>query len=259
MGPKAAAAKVCEVCEVQTSKYRCSACPVRYCSVACYKTHKDGACVATSAGASAPAPSLEPDSTASTSQAADPTAEAATAPAPAPEAAPPAPLRPLTSLKWPPEPDESIFTDPLKRDDPKPLRQAELERIATSAPLRELLAEPALIKVLSALDTLPTLKARHAALARVLGVDGESLARPAARALLSRDSPPPLGDLIAGVGGAASQGDDWGADGWWLGDGERVWVGPEERRLMRLWAGVVVGAIDEGEGAWGSGGLEWEV
>ncbi|KAL1411174.1 hypothetical protein Q8F55_002124 [Vanrija albida] len=252
MGPKAATAKVCEVCEVQTSKYRCSACPVRYCSVACYKTHKDGACIASSAGASAPAPSLEPD--ASTSQPADPTP----APAPAPEPAPPAPLRPLTSLKWPPEPDDAIFTDPLKRDDPKPLRQAELERISTSEPLRELLAEPALVRVLSALDSLPSSKARHAALARVLGVDGESLARPAARALLSRDSPPPLGELIAGVG-RSGESDDWGADGWWLGEGERVWVGPEERRLMRLWAGVVVGAIDEGEGAWGAGGLEWEV
>jgi len=41
------------------------------------------------------------------------------------------PLKPLTDLLWPPEPDPSIFTDPLKRDDPKPLRHEELLRIGT--------------------------------------------------------------------------------------------------------------------------------
>ena len=39
------------------------------------------------------------------------------------------PLRPLTEISWPPEPDASVFTDPLKRDDPKPLRREELMRI----------------------------------------------------------------------------------------------------------------------------------
>jgi len=39
------------------------------------------------------------------------------------------PLKPLTDISWPPEPDASIFTDPLKRDDPKPLRREELMRI----------------------------------------------------------------------------------------------------------------------------------
>jgi hypothetical protein len=38
-------------------------------------------------------------------------------------------LRPLTSLSWPPEPDSAVFSDPLKRDDPKPLRHDELLRI----------------------------------------------------------------------------------------------------------------------------------
>jgi hypothetical protein len=39
------------------------------------------------------------------------------------------PLKPLTDISWPPEPDAGIFTDPLKRDDPKPLRREELMRI----------------------------------------------------------------------------------------------------------------------------------
>lgn len=31
----------CEVCEVCDSKYRCPSCRILYCSVACYKSHKD--------------------------------------------------------------------------------------------------------------------------------------------------------------------------------------------------------------------------
>ena len=42
------------------------------------------------------------------------------------------PLKPLTDISWPPEPDSSVFTDPLKRDDPKPLRPEELMRIGES-------------------------------------------------------------------------------------------------------------------------------
>ena len=43
-------------------------------------------------------------------------------------------LKPLKDLLWPPEPDSSIFTDPLKRDDPKPLRHEELLRIGEMFP-----------------------------------------------------------------------------------------------------------------------------
>lgn len=202
------------------------------------------------------------------------------------------PLKKLTDLKWPPEPDESIFSDPLKREDPKPLRHAELERIgkslpyllplihthppqselipATSPDLRSLLSNPTLRAVLSALDSFQSPKSRHAALARLLGVDSQSLAKPAASALMERHSPPPLHALLGAlddsspastptVEGMGSGGrDDWGASGWWLGYNEkRVWVGPEERRLMRLWADAVSEAI----GGWGmrEGQLAWEV
>ncbi|KAL4660612.1 zinc finger HIT domain-containing protein 3 isoform X1 [Arapaima gigas] len=34
--------KVCGVCEEQVPKYRCPTCKVRYCSLSCYKKHKDG-------------------------------------------------------------------------------------------------------------------------------------------------------------------------------------------------------------------------
>ncbi len=41
-------------------------------------------------------------------------------------------VKPLTEVFWPPEPDPDIFTDPLSRDDPKPLRREELMRIGMS-------------------------------------------------------------------------------------------------------------------------------
>jgi hypothetical protein len=41
-----------------------------------------------------------------------------------------------------------------------------------------------------------------------------------------------------------------------------VWIGEEEKKIMRLFAGAVCQAIDGGEGeelSWGQGGLSWEV
>ncbi len=77
----------------------------------CYKRHKEGCVATTEAG---PAPSLEPEAPSSAQP--EKTEE-------------PKHLRPLTSLMWPPEPDPMVFSDPLRRDDPKPLRPVELERI----------------------------------------------------------------------------------------------------------------------------------
>lgn len=124
---------------------------------------------------------------------------------------------------------------------------------ATSKPLREVLESPALVKVLTCLDSLPA-NLRQSSLARILGVDRESLAKPAAEALL-RASPPPLQDLLG-----ERKREESGTDGWWLGRGEgRVWIGDEERRVVKIWAGVTVQAIDGGEGDWGRGELGWQV
>ncbi|EJT46331.1 hypothetical protein A1Q1_05160 [Trichosporon asahii var. asahii CBS 2479] len=177
------------------------------------------------------------------------------------------PLKKLTDLKWPPEPDESIFSDPLKREDPKPLRHAELERIERANPshiprsaLPPVKPDPPRSPQRSGQFPIPQIAAR----------DSQSLAKPAASALMERHSPPPLHALLGAlddsspastptVEGMGSGGrDDWGASGWWLGYNEkRVWVGPEERRLMRLWADAVSEAI----GGWGmrEGQLAWEV
>nr|XP_031859612.1 uncharacterized protein CI109_004887 [Kwoniella shandongensis]KAA5526684.1 hypothetical protein CI109_004887 [Kwoniella shandongensis] len=190
---------------------------------------------------------------------------------------PPKPLRPLTSLSWPPEPEESIFTDPLKREDPKPLRREELLRITTSSSLRTLLNTTSLPSILRLLDSLPP-SARHSMLSRLLGLDPQTLSQPAgstASFLSGRDSPPPLDELLNTIVAARSTSSGTGTgtgtgtgneDGWWLrgSGGEKIWIGEEEKKIMRLFAGSVCTAIDgkadgEGEIAWGQGGLEWEV
>jgi hypothetical protein len=108
------------------------------CSVACYKQHKgrfaswcyivvadsvENACtISKTTAAHAPAPILDAaggPSAASTTQ--DTKADARNNEE--------TPLKPLTDISWPPEPDSSVFTDPLKRDDPKPLRREALMRI----------------------------------------------------------------------------------------------------------------------------------
>ncbi|XP_037324047.2 zinc finger HIT domain-containing protein 3 [Pungitius pungitius] len=33
--------QICSVCSEHTPKYKCPACKIRYCSLGCYKTHKD--------------------------------------------------------------------------------------------------------------------------------------------------------------------------------------------------------------------------
>lgn len=126
------------------------------------------------------------------------------------------------------------------------------------------MATPSLARILRILDSLPTPNARSSCLARLLGVDEISLSKPGQETLLSqRDSPPPLGDLLNALSGRVE--DDRRATedgGWWLGrDQERIWIGEEEKRLMRVWAGIVVQSIDgDGRGdEWGRGDLSWEV
>jgi len=102
-------------------------------------------------------------------------------------------------------------------------------------------------------------------LARLLGVDEISLSKPGQETLLSqRDSPPPLEDLLRAFNGNAEEEKRGSADneGWWLGkDADRIWIGEEEKRMMRVWAGVVVQAIDgDGRGdEWGQGNLSWDI
>jgi len=64
-----------------------------------------------------------------------------------------------------------MFVDPLTRDDPKPLNNAQYLSIATSAKLRSMLREnPRLPLLLGSLDSLPSRFGRERAFEAVLGV-----------------------------------------------------------------------------------------
>ena len=204
-------------------------------------------------------------------------------------------LKHLSELRWPPEPDAAIFTDPLLREDPKPLRKEELMRIgqsvlpgfkypvctalidtnlihvtATSPQLRLLLANSTLPQILRILDKLPNSHTRSSALSRLLSIDPISLSKPDGSTFLNeRSSPPPLHELLSTISGAGQDREEekrvtGNEDGWWLGhEGSkegRIWIGGEAKRLMRLWARVVCMSIDGGQGdEWGQGSLAWEV
>ncbi|SNX81756.1 uncharacterized protein MEPE_00461 [Melanopsichium pennsylvanicum] len=90
-------------------------------------------------------------------------------------------LRPLSSLKFPPEPDPLIFLDPLRRDDPKPLLPSQLVRIAKDPVLRSILTPStrlhpnghkpkSLERAIVSLDALPTDQYRNAAIEMILGI-----------------------------------------------------------------------------------------
>ncbi|WVQ73162.1 hypothetical protein IAR50_002726 [Cryptococcus sp. DSM 104548] len=252
---------LCEVCSKSPSKYRCPICPTKYCSVVCFKEHKMVCSGVTQTTQSAPEPQAVPelasDALLSDQGEGEPQLEEEVVEEPQKP-----PLRSLSSLKWPPEPDPGIFTDPLLKDDPKPLRQEELLRIARSKSLRALLADTTLIAILQLLDSLP-LSARHATLSRLVGLDTQSLSSSSNALVSGRDSPPPLGDLLEAFSGTKKDVSIDERDGWWLyGPDGRIWITEKERDLMRLFAGSVCLSIDGKEGsgeiAWGQGDLAWD-
>ncbi|KAG0696966.1 hypothetical protein DFH29DRAFT_984474 [Suillus ampliporus] len=130
---------LCHVCHETESKYTCAKCRATvYCSVGCYKLHKEVA---------EDVETLDD----------------------------PKPLRSLTSLNWPYVPEESAYPDPLKRDDPRPLQLRQYEAIATSAAVRRALeSNPRLPELLTSLDKLRGAD-REDALHRALGVDSRQL------------------------------------------------------------------------------------
>ncbi|KAG2745933.1 hypothetical protein P692DRAFT_20836479, partial [Suillus brevipes Sb2] len=146
---------LCHVCNETESKYTCATCRVTvYCSVGCYKRHKES-CGSTETSAvtreAVPLPS------------ADETVED------------PIPLRPLTTLNWPYVPEESAYPDPLKRDDPRPIQLHQYEAIATSAAVRHALeSNPRLPELLTSIDKLRGAD-REDALHRALGIDTRQL------------------------------------------------------------------------------------
>lgn len=161
-----------------------------YCSVNCYKAHKDRACsAATTQGSSATtqgssAATVDPGI--SQSRTSGGIGHKGTF-----DAKVPSPLRPLTSLKWPYIPEEPSYEDPLKRNDPKPLRMHQYEAIATSPAVRKALtAHPSLPVLLRQIDALRG-QEREDALQEALGVGAaDDLGLSASRHTYGRSSEP---------------------------------------------------------------------
>ncbi|KAL4078237.1 hypothetical protein V8B97DRAFT_2021401 [Scleroderma yunnanense] len=145
----------CQVCDKLNSKYTCSTCKAtRYLTIdleTCTSSSRVKSSAPSTSGAVPPT---------------DPTSDTLEDPSP---------LRALTSLNWPYIPDDSTYDDPLKRDDPKPLKLHQYEAIATSPTIRSLLASnPHLRTLLTNIDSLRGAE-REEALQRALGVDGKQL------------------------------------------------------------------------------------
>ncbi|KAL0255626.1 hypothetical protein I308_100431 [Cryptococcus tetragattii IND107] len=256
--------KTCAVCSQQPPKYRCSCCLVRYCSVSCYKAHKIQ-CNAVTQQQSEVHPIQPLGSEIGVRSQATEGASPECGSNREEQSTNDVFLRPLTSLNWPPEPDPSLFTDPLLKDDPKPLRHEELLRIAQSTSLRTLLADQTLISILQLLDTLRP-PARHSALSKLLGFDPQSLSNTSNTLINGRDSPPPLDELLDALARGADDTMEEAVQegGWWLnGPKNKVWITEREKKLMRLFAGSVCLAIDgkveDGDLVWGQGELTWDV
>ncbi|CAL1706114.1 unnamed protein product [Somion occarium] len=163
MPPKQQKKPPCKICNSQESKYTCSKCMVPYCSVACYKTHKEGFCATDDTKRNTAEVTTIINDVQQSSESEDLSR--------APDLKPPSPpLRLLTSLKWPYIPEEPAYPDPLKRDDPKPLQLHQFEAIATSTAIRHVIAEhPRLRDILRNIDQLRG-EDRQDALQRALGV-----------------------------------------------------------------------------------------
>ncbi|KAJ6625350.1 hypothetical protein B0H10DRAFT_639225 [Mycena sp. CBHHK59/15] len=178
MPPKTRRSK-CQICTLNESKYTCSGCATVYCSVPCYKKHKEVPCTPGRIEKLTPTDAEGP---LSHSTQTDPPSDGD----PLLDNDDP-PLRPLTDLKWPYVPEESAYPDPLKRDDPKPLQTHQYEAIATSQTIRTTLAEhPNLPRLLTSIDKLRG-PDREAALQRALGVTAPEIAPKAGAQELSED------------------------------------------------------------------------
>ncbi|KAF8902920.1 hypothetical protein CPB84DRAFT_1746428 [Gymnopilus junonius] len=151
MAPKSKRQVKCQVCSEQEYKYTCPQCQIVYCSLTCYKKHKEVSCNAKACLE----PKVSTESTDVSTQNLDEPTQTTEINDSEEILEDPVPLRPLTSLKWPYVQEESAFPDPLKRDDPKTLQLSQYEAIATSPAIRKLLSEnKRLPELLTSLDKL---------------------------------------------------------------------------------------------------------
>ncbi|KAG2240108.1 hypothetical protein Bca52824_091110 [Brassica carinata] len=127
------AAPTCEICEKVVSKYKCPSCLVPYCSLGCFKKHKETPCAKPSAPEEEKPASPAKDVSVETKNVVVKTEDKASASS-APKEVPVA--RPITV-------EEEKYV----------LEKTQLEAIASSSEIREALKDEALQKLISSIDS----------------------------------------------------------------------------------------------------------
>ncbi|KAF8160634.1 hypothetical protein B0H34DRAFT_344813 [Crassisporium funariophilum] len=164
MAPRSKQPLQCQICTEQVSKYTCAQCSIVYCSVGCYKKHKEATCISPASPTRSNLQSPQDVQELISAEVGKTSSEEVAT------LADPTPLRPLASLNWPYVPEESAFPDPLKKNDPKTLQLSQYEAIATSPAIRQALASHKnLPDLLTSIDRLRG-PDREQALQRALGV-----------------------------------------------------------------------------------------
>ncbi|WZZ24609.1 zinc finger HIT domain-containing protein 3 isoform X2 [Brassica napus] len=127
------AAPTCEICEKVVSKYKCPSCLVPYCSLVCFKKHKETPCAKPSAAEEKPASPAKEVSVVETKHVVVKTEHKASASSAAKEV----PVaRPITV-------EEEKYV----------VEKTQLEAIASSSEIREALKDEALQKLISTIDS----------------------------------------------------------------------------------------------------------
>ncbi|KJA20088.1 hypothetical protein HYPSUDRAFT_167579 [Hypholoma sublateritium FD-334 SS-4] len=209
MAPKGKIPVQCQVCLEQDFKYTCPQCRIVYCSLVCYRKHKETSCGTHKEGSTIRSAT---EITHDPNQSNNEVSHALKQPL-----SDPVVLRPLTSLKWPYVPDESAFPDPLKRDDPKVIQLHQYEAIATSPAIRKILTEHKnLPELLTSIDKLRGLE-RQEALQRALGVTAPEIedqlrrSEPSEEVLALRALAEAIEGAVRG-GNKTTLGLNWGVD-----------------------------------------------
>ncbi|KAI1795523.1 hypothetical protein LXA43DRAFT_724380 [Ganoderma leucocontextum] len=162
----------CQVCESAESKYTCSKCTVVYCSVPCYKQHKETYTCTQQPAEPSSKPTVLQHEVLVVPRIEGPAADTSASDSNISAERLRQSMRTLASLRWPYVPEESAFPDPLKRDDPKPIQIPQYEAIAMSPPIRRIIgSNPQLRETLLSIDKLRG-EDRELAIQEALGVGG---------------------------------------------------------------------------------------
>ncbi|MBW0470097.1 hypothetical protein O181_009812 [Austropuccinia psidii MF-1] len=131
---------LCWICKAEKFKYKCPQDEVAYCSLKCFRQHKENCSSISSERFDWDSDKDQNIRTTSTPASSSKNHLSSKN------------LRRLTDLTWPElnQEQEAIFYDPMRRNEIKPIRKHEWEKIATLKPLRELISqEPELRCLLS--------------------------------------------------------------------------------------------------------------